>query len=322
MGNDGKLYHELGIDNNASTDEIKKAYRKLAIKYHPDKVEGTADEKQTAGEKFKKITEAYTILSNPETRKNYDMFGTTDTQGGGPGGAGMDMNDIFKNMFGGNPFGGGGFNPFEAFGGGGGHHRSQRGPDNDICHCDISFEELYNGIVKKIEYEVMLECQTCNGLGAMDPKDIINCMQCGGKGVATQQLGPMIIQTQCHSCFGNCTTIKTNRACANCKGNKFASYRKTVKLDIPKGIPDKFEYKLSGKGNYNRDAKCHNDMVVIFSHKIPPNCSPVDQCDGSITFKIDITLADLLCGFQKKVNIYGKELSVMSQGYFNPSKQM
>ena len=320
-----ELYQHLGVEPNASADEIKKAYRKLAMRHHPDKADPS--EKHVAEERFKQVNEAYATLSDPEKRGKYDRFGTTDPNAGvGPGG--MDINDIFKNMFGGdggggfNPFVGGGFNPFQAFGGGvGGGHR-HRGPGNDICHCDISFEELFNGVVKKIEFEVVQECQTCNGVGAIDPSDIIKCMQCGGKGVMTQQMGPMIIQTQCQACFGNCTTIKTNRACGNCKGQKYASYRKSVKLDVPKGIPDKFEYKLSGKGNYNREAKCLNDLVVIFSHKIPPNCSPVDQSDGSITYKMDVTLGDLLCGFNKTINIYGQDLHVVSQGYFNPSKQM
>jgi DnaJ-class molecular chaperone len=96
-------------------------------------------------------------------------------------------------------------------------------------------------------------------------------MQCGGKGMMLQQMGPMVIQTVCPACFGSCTTIRTNKACHNCKGQKFANYKKTVKLDIPKGIPDKFEFKLHGKGNYNKDAKAHNDLVVIFHHKIPHN---------------------------------------------------
>ncbi len=331
MGNDGKLYQDLGVDPGASAEDIKKAYRKLALKHHPDKADDS--EKERAAAAFKSISNAYAVLGDPEKRKSYDMFGITDA-GGGPGGGpgGMDMNDLFKSMFGGggggNPFegggeGGGGFNPFHMFGGrGGGHHRSQRGPDADICHCDITFAELYTGVLKKVEYEVMLECHACNGLGAVDPADIIKCLQCGGKGMVVQQMGPMILQTACHACFGNCTTIRTNRACGHCKGTKYATYKKSVKLDIPKGIPDRYEFKLQGKGNYNREAKCLNDLVVVFSHKVPPNCSPVNQADGSVTYNMDVSLGELLCGFSKTVNIFGKDLVVASQGYFNPSKTM
>lgn len=308
------FYEELGVERNASANDIKKAYRALAMRYHPDKAD--EGDKAKAEERFKLITEAYTVLSDDDKRKHYDMFGTAEGHGGGGGGGGPmhDMNDIFKNMFGsGSPFG----DMFNPFGGGGGPGRGRAGPSQDMCHCDISFEELYNGTMKKIEYEVVLPCQTCNGVGATDPADVIKCMQCGGKGIVVQQMGPMILQTQCPACFGNCTTIKTNRACGNCKGKKFASYRKTIKLDVPKGIPDRFEFRLAGKGNYNREAACQNDLVVIFSHKVPENCSAVVD-GGSITHKMNIKLDELFCGFSKTVNLFGRDIKLVSQGYFNP----
>lgn len=301
----------MGLSSDANQDAIKKAYRKLAMKYHPDKVD--AENKDEAEGKFKKITEAYTILSDEEKKNQYDMFGTTD--GGGPGGGmnpmgGMNMGDLFKNMFRGdhNPFGG-------MFGFGGG--RPQQG--QDVCQVEIPLQEIYHGTTKKIDYEVSCQCQTCKGLGATDPNDIIKCITCGGKGVIVQQMGPMILQTQCPSCFGNCTTIKTNRACSNCKGAKFANYKKSIKIEVPKGIPDKFEFKLSGKGNYNPEVKSNNDLLVVFNHMIPANCSPIGS-DGSVTVTVDLKLDELFCGFVKTVNIYGQDIKLVGQGYFNPSK--
>lgn len=308
------LYAELDVEKGASADEIKKAYRKLAIKFHPDKV--GASEKASAEERFKRITEAYTVLSDDDKRKHYDMFGTTDGSGGGGGGFPGDMGDLFRNMFSGaSPFGEG-FNPF-GFGGGGG----QRGPKHDTCHCEVTYQEVYEGTMKKIEYDVLLQCQTCNGQGAMDPSDIIKCMQCAGRGVIIQQMGPMVLQTQCPACFGGCTTIKTNKACGNCKGKKFANYHKTVKIEVPCGIPDRFEYRLAGKGNYNREANCQNDLVVIFVHKIPDGCTPQGN-EGTVLYNTNLKLEELLCGFTKTINIYGKDLKIASQGYFNPSQTM
>ena len=318
------LYRELGVDKTASADEIKKAYRKLALKFHPDKVDEC--EKADAEKRFKEITKAYEILNDDNKRQQYDMTGSVDGAGGG---GGMDINDILKNMFSGGGGGMGGMsgmsgmfgNMGSMFGmsGMGGMHNMHPQTVCDNCHCDISLDEVANGTMRKIEYEIQCPCQTCNGQGAINPSDIIKCMQCGGKGVLMQHMGPMVIQSMCPACFGNCTTIKTNRACSHCQGNKFANYKKVVKLDIPRGIPDKFEFKLHGKGNYNKDAKAFNDLVVIFSHTIPANCSNVES-NGTITIKMELKLEDLFCGFCKTVNIYGKDLKICSQGYFNPEK--
>jgi molecular chaperone DnaJ len=230
------------------------------------------------------------------------------------GGGHPDMSDLFQNMFN----GGGGGNPFERmFGGFGGRQQSQ-GPGNDVLHCDINLDEVFNGTCKKIEYDITCPCQTCAGVGAIDPNDVIKCIQCGGKGIAVQQMGPMMIQTTCPACFGNCTTIKTNRACSHCKGNKFATYKKSVKIEVPKGIPNKFDFKLAGKGNYNRDSKCYNDLVVVFTYNIPKSIHKIEN--GNIFIKMDIKLDDILCGFTRTINLYGKDILMGSKGYFNCAK--
>lgn len=210
-----------------------------------------------------------------------------------------------------------GGNPFERMFGHQ-HHQQQQQHQQDVLHCDINLDEVYNGTCKKIEYDITGPCQTCAGVGAIDPNDVIKCIQCGGKGIVVQQMGPMIIQTTCPACQGNCTTIKTNRACSNCKGNKFATYKKSVKIEVPKGIPNKFDFKLLNKGNYNREVKGYNDLIVVFTYNIPKSISKIEN--GDIYIKMDIKLDDLLCGFSRTVNFYGKDIVMGSKGYFGCNK--
>jgi molecular chaperone DnaJ len=308
---DTRLYDELGIDKSADTDAIKKAYKAMAMKYHPDKVGGGDSEKAAAEEKFKKVSEAYAVLSDSGKRANYDATGSVD-EGSMP-----DINDLISKMFGG---GGGGFGGFGGFGdmfGGGG--RGESPTHCDILHCDITLDEVYNGVTKKIEYDVTSLCTNCDGRGAVDPADIIKCLTCKGRGVFAQQMGPMIFQSTCPACGGQCSTIRTNKACNGCKGNKYATYKKSIKIDLMPGMPDKYEYKVSGKGNYNRETKKNNDLIVVFSHVQKQNIK-VDSTKGNITYDMTITIDDLLCGFKKNINIYGSPIEIFSDGYFNPTK--
>ena len=318
----GDFYEQLGVASTASSDDIKKAYKKLAMKYHPDKVEES--EKANAEAKFKKVTEAYTILSDDQKRGQYDAFGKTD------GTPMPDMQDVFRNMFGnmGGGFGGGGGgggDPFSFMFGGGHqqqhhqhqHHHQQEMPV-DVCHCEVTLEEVYNGVTKKIEYDIQSTCQTCSGKGAVDANDVIKCITCGGKGGVLQRIGPMTIQSMCPACGGNKTTIRSGRHCTHCQGSKFAVYKKSVKLELPKGIPDKFETRLPGKGNYNRDAGDFNDLMVVFDYVIPPKLQ-VDK-SANIHIQMEIKLDELMCGFTRTLNIYGIPLAICSHTYFNPTK--
>lgn len=311
------LYDILGVPRDASDEDIKKAYRKLALKYHPDK---NTDNRADAEERFKKITEAYTVLSDQSKRKNYDQFGTVEDMP--PMG---DLNEILKNVFGGmSPFGGdgggfsfmfGGMDPF----GPPSHHHQQRHVDS--ANLEVTLNEVYNGNVKKVEYDIIDQCHQCNGCGAQDPSDIIKCMRCNGEGHIMQQIGPFFMsRTTCNSCFGNGTMIKNNRQCPHCKGEKQAKYRKAFKVEIPKGIPNKFQYKLEGKGSYNKLARNHNDLVLVFTYKLPKYVTNIDD-NGNIKVAVDIKLEDLLCGFVHDIDLYGKQFTLYSKGYFNPNKE-
>lgn len=238
-------YEVLGVDKNASEDEIKKAYRKIAIKYHPDR---NPDDPK-AEEKFKEAAEAYSVLNDAQKRQQYDQFGF-DGPGGGFGGfgdgAGFSMDDIFS-MFG-DVFGGGA--GFGGFGGGSRQAPRYRGADLRL-KVKLSLQEVATGVTKKFKVRKDVVCNHCHGTGAERGSSSETCPNCHGSGVEirTQQsiFGMMQTQTTCHVCGGEGKVIKNK--CSHCHGDGVVKGEEVVEINIPAGVAEGMVVNVPGKGN-------------------------------------------------------------------------
>ncbi len=238
-------YEVLGLDKNASEDDIKKAYRKLAIKYHPDRNPGDAK----AEEKFKEAAEAYDVLHDPQKRQQYDQFGFNGPQGGFGGGfgEGMNMDDIFS-MFG-DIFGGhSGFGGFGGFGGS--QQRVYRGSDLRL-KVKLSLQDIASGVTKKFKVKKDVPCSHCGGTGAEGNSKPETCPTCHGAGVVNRTVrsmfGMMTTQSECPTCHGEGTVIKNK--CKECGGTGVVKGDEIVEIEIPAGVEEGMVVNINGKGN-------------------------------------------------------------------------
>ena len=263
MADKRDYYEVLGVDKNADDAALKKAYRKLAKKYHPDVNPGDKD----AEAKFKEATEAYTILSDPEKRRQYDQFGHAafENGGGGAGGFGgfdfnsADMGDIFGDIFG-DLFGGG-------FGGGRSRGRANNGPmrgANLRARVNITFEEAVFGCEKELEITLKDECSTCHGTGAKPGTSPVTCPKCNGEGqiVYTQQsMFGMVRNVQvCPECQGSGKVIKEK--CTSCHGTGYTSSRKKIQVTVPAGIDNGQSIRIREKGEPGTNGGPRGDLLV------------------------------------------------------------
>ena len=257
-------YEVLGVGKNASADEIKKAYRKLAVKYHPDKNPGNKE----AEEKFKEAAEAYSVLSDADKKAKYDQFGHAGVEGAGPdfsGGFG-NLNDILNDLFGGG-FGGfgGGFGGFGGFGGGGRRQeRVYKGRDIRV-RARLTLEEIAKGVEKEISIEKNVPCPECGGKGAKNSSDIKTCPACNGTGqvqrVVNTFLGQSISYSTCQQCGGEGKII-TN-PCPKCGGSGLVRQRETIKVKIPAGVESGMQLTVQGEGHAAKNNGINGDLLVV-----------------------------------------------------------
>ncbi len=254
-------YEVLGVAKNASADELKKAYRKLAIKYHPDRNPGDKE----AEDKFKEAAEAYDVLSDQDKRARYDQFGHAafdGSAGGGGGfyGGGMNMEDIFSQF--GDIFGSFGFGGARSRGG----QHVNKGSDLRV-RVKLSLKEVATGVEKKIKVKKQVACEHCGGSGAKDANSVKNCSQCGGTGYVTQVVqsffGRMQQQSVCPACQGAGKTITDK--CTHCHGSGVKEAEEVVSIKIPAGVEDGMQLNVRGKGNAARNGGVNGDLYVLIS---------------------------------------------------------
>jgi molecular chaperone DnaJ len=300
MASKRDYYEILGVNKSGSADEIKKAYRKVAMQYHPDRNPGD----HTAEEKFKEAAEAYEILSDPEKRAQYDRFGhsafSSGREGGGFSAHGMNMEDIFSqfgDIFGEDVFGG-------FFGGGksGGRSSRSRGVrgSNLRIKIKVNFEEIANGASKTIKVKKYIACNTCGGSGAKDKNSMQRCSTCGGNGqvrrVQNTFLGQMQTVTTCPTCNGEGSVITSK--CTTCKGEGRVYGEETLTLDIPAGVQEGMQLSMSGKGNVGERGGGPGDLIILIEEE--PNAQL--HRDGlNVAFDLYISFPEAVFGTNSEV---------------------
>jgi molecular chaperone DnaJ len=275
------LYEVLGVPKNASADEIKKAYRKLARQHHPDANPGDA----SAEERFKEIQGAYDVLSDPEKRKAYDTFGSANGRPGGPGFTNVDFDfgDLgdLGDLFGG------------LFGRGGGGRRApsgQRGADLEV-EVRLSFEDSLRGVETKIPVEVETACRECGGSGAKPGTAPTICPECKGRGVLAESQGLFALSTPCPRCRGNGTVIED--PCPRCRGTGRERRTKRYSVRIPAGVRDGTRIKLKGKGEAGYGGAPAGDLYVVT--RVDP--SPIYERRGSdLIVEVPVTFPQAALG--------------------------
>jgi molecular chaperone DnaJ len=314
-------YEVLGVGKQATDDEIKKAYRKIAIKYHPDRNPGNKE----AEEKFKEAAEAYSVLSDKQKRQQYDQFGFDGpNMGGGFGGfgdaGGFSMDDIFS-MFG-DVFGGrGGFSGFGGFGGGGAQRAQYRGSDLRL-KVRLSLQEVATGVTKKFKVKKDVVCQHCHGSGAQAGSSATTCPTCNGNGYTVKTvrsiLGMMQTRSECPTCHGEGKVIKNK--CPHCAGTGIVKGEEVVEINIPAGVAEGMVVNVPGKGN----AAPHNGVngnIQVFIEEEPNDTFIRDNQDIIYNLLLDFPTA-ALGGEVEIPTIDGKKVRVKIEAGTQPGKTL
>ena len=303
MANKRDYYEVLGVDKSASADEIKKAYRKLAVKYHPDKNPGDKE----AEEKFKEAAEAYSVLSDADKKAKYDQFGHAGVEGAGPdfsGGFG-NLNDILNDLFGG-AFGGGfgGFGGFgSGFGGGsrGGQRQQRVYRGRDIrVRVKLTLEEIAKGVEKEISIEKSVPCTECGGKGAKNSSDIKTCPGCNGTGqvqrVVNSFLGQTVTYSTCQQCGGEGKII--SNPCRSCGGTGLVRKRETIKVKIPAGVEAGMQLTVQGEGHAAKNNGINGDLLVVIEEQEHPD---LKREGNNLYYTKIISMPDAILGAEVEI---------------------
>lgn len=299
-------YSILGVDRNASESDIKKAFRKLAAQYHPDKQTGKPEEEKKAAEdKFKDINEAYQVLSDSEKKSHYDRFGTIDDMGMNGGPSQDDLMNMFRHMhegfFGGNPFGN--------FGA---HENTAVNGSNTRITVDCTLEDVYNGVTKKYRYKRMAKCPDCKGSGSKTG-DVEVCKKCNGTGQYRQVFqngwGTQLISSPCDECNG--TGKKINNPCKSCHGSGLVEKKEEIEISIPNNVRNGMSTVIKGKGNEApNNLGVAGDLIVTFNVR-QHDIFGIDRNGIDLYCKTNINVLDCITGCEKTVKcIDGSSITI------------
>ena len=308
MSNDDSLYKELGVEKSASSSEIKKAYKKMALKYHPDRNKDAGAEEQ-----FKKISKAYDILSDDEKRANYDRFGLDAVNNGAGGMSG---------------FSAGGQNPFDLFDGifgGGGMPGFTRGSQRKrqarsvVKEISVSLDDIFNETNLKMSLNSQQKCEKCNGLGGESSSSFLKCARCDGSGmfVQIQQLGPgMISQStqKCGECNGKGKKLDPSKRCKECKGRGALKKKTKIELQLNKTHKEGDKVVFNDMADYDPEATTQGDLIIILKENPHPNFKRINN---DLVYIKTITLLEALCGMELNImhmdkrNLYIKTSEVI-----------
>jgi molecular chaperone DnaJ len=307
-------YEVLGVSRDASQDEIKKAYRKKAMQYHPDRNQGDDE----AERKFKEAAEAYEVLSNPEKRQRYDQFGHAGVSGGAGGGAGFsDINDIFSHfgdIFGDAFFGGG-----SGFGSSRARSNNRNKGANSRIKLKVDLKDIANGVKgKKIKLKKYVACQYCNGTGAKNGK-LNTCTTCGGTGYITQVtntfLGTMQHTSVCPTCHGE-GRIPAEK-CPHCNGEGIVRGEEIITIDIPAGISEEMQMTLRGKGHAGRRGGVNGDLIVTFEEKPHPQ---LKRDGANLIYDLHLSIPEAILGKNVEIPTVNGTVKINTQAGIQPGK--
>lgn len=294
-------YDVLEISRQATTDEIKKAYRKKAIQFHPDKNPGDAD----AEKRFKEVSEAYEVLSDDKKRQMYDRYGKEGVQGAA-GAGGMhgfsSMDEALRTFMGAFGMGGGGETIFDFFGGGGGDfggRESRRGARQGASkrvNINISFEEAAKGVDKELAITNYVSCNICNGRGTSSTQGVKSCTQCGGRGQVFEQRGFFNMTMACPTCHGEGKVITD--PCKNCQGNGVVKEKQHIKIHIPAGVDSGMRLKMNGYGDAGQGGGPPGDLYVFIS--VEPH-ELFEREGNDILLDLPISFTEAALGCKKEV---------------------